>query len=420
MTIPWLALRSLRDRRLTSALTVATIGLSVALIVGVINVQRSARASFAGVVSGTDLIVGPRGGAVELLLYAVFHLGSPTANLSYDAYRRVAEHPAVAWTIPLSLGDSHRGYRVVATNEDFYARYRFHGDQAVALRAGRFPDGLWDVAVGSAVADALGYEIGQPIVVSHGLASTGFLDHDDRPFELVGILAPTGTPIDRSVFVTLQGFEAMHLDWQSGAPPRPDEATPAEAIRAEDLEIRSITAFLLGTTSRIETLQLQRELNTAEGEPLTAVIPGVALAELWRVVGYAEGALLVVSVLVVTVGLLGLLMTVFASLEARRREMAILRALGVGPRGIVGLLVLEATLLAVAGCALGIAAFYALLAGFQPVVQRELGLHVPLSPLGAREWALLAAVVVAAALAALLPALKAYRTALHDGLVVRS
>lgn len=420
MTIPWLALRSLRDRRLTSALTAATIGLSVALMIGVVNVQRSARESFAGVVSGTDLIVGPRGGAIELLLYAVFRLGSPTANLSYETYQRVAAHPAVAWTIPLMLGDSHHGYRVVGTNADFYARYRFHGDQAVALREGRFPDGLWDVAIGSAVADALGYAVGQPIVVSHGLDAAGFLGHDDRPFELVGILAPTGTPIDHSVYITLEGFEAMHLDWHSGAPPQPGEATPAEAIHAEDVPIRSLTAFLLGTTSRIETLHLQRELNTAAGEPLTAVIPGVALAELWRVVGYAEQALLVVSVLVVAVGLLGMVLTLLSSLEARRREMAILRALGVGPRGIVGLLALEATLLALAGCALGIALFYGLLAGFQPIVRRELGLFVPLAPLGAREWGLMAAVVAAASLSALAPAIKAYRTALHDGLVVRA
>lgn len=420
MTVPWLALRSLEGRRLTSAVTVLVIALSVALMVGVVNVQRGARQSFAGVISGTDLIVGPRGGSVELLLYAVFHLGSPIANISSESYRRIAEHPAVAWTIPLSLGDSHRGFRVVATNRDFFEHYRFRDDRAVEVADGRAPEGLWDVAIGSAVADALGYALGDAVVVTHGLAGAGILDHDDRPFELVGILAPTGTPIDRSVFVTLEGFEAMHVDWESGAPPRSDEATPADAILADQLRVDTLTAFLLGTTSRIESLQLQREINTGPGEPLTAVLPGVALAELWRVVGYAENALLVVSLLVVAVGLLGMLMTVFTSLEARRREMAILRALGVGPGMITALLVLEAAALAVAGCALGVGLYYALLAGFQPLIQRELGLFLPLTPLGAREWQLLAAVVAAAAVAALAPAAKAYRTALHDGLAVRS
>lgn len=419
MTFLRLARRSLWNRRVTTAITVLTIASSVALLIGVANLRRSARDSFSGVVSQTDLIVGPSGGATQLLLYTIFHLGSPIANTSYEAYQEIAAHPAVAWTIPISLGDSHRGFRVVATDEGFYEHYRFHGDERVDLADGRFPSELWDVAIGHDVARALGYALGDPLVVTHGLSSTGIMDHDDKPFELVGILEPTGTPIDQSVFVTLEGFEAMHIDWQSGAPPRPGEALPAAGIRAEDIRIDEITAFLVGTTSRIEALGLQREINTAEGSELMAILPGVTLSELWRIIGYAENALLLVSAFVVVVGLLGMLMAIYSSLDARRREMAILRALGMGARGIVGLLVLEAALLSSAGVLLGTAAYYVLLFVGRPFVRTELGLQLPVNALSGPEWAILAVVVLAGTAMAVLPALRAYRNTLSDGLTIR-
>ncbi len=419
MTLLRLALASLWNRRVASAITVLTIASSVALLLGVMQVQRSARESFAGVVSQTDLIVGPKGGATQLLLYTIFHLGAPIANTSYQSYQEVASHPAVEWTIPISLGDSHRGFRVVATNADFYARYRFHGDRQVALSDGRFPSGLWDVAVGRDVARELGYELGQSVVVTHGLASTGILDHDDKPFTLVGILKPTGTPIDQSVFVTLEGFEAMHIDWQSGAPPRPGASVPAGSLSAEDIRVDEITAFLVGTTSRIEALGLQREINTREDAGLMAILPGVTLSELWRVIGYAERALSIVSIFVVAVGLLGMMMTIYSSLEARRREIAILRALGMGAGGIHGLLLLEAALLSLSGAIGGSVLVYLLLVIFQPIIRSELGLQLSIQAPSGLEWAVLAGVVVVGSAMALPAALRAYRNALADGLTLR-
>jgi putative ABC transport system permease protein len=418
-TIPWLALRSVAARRWASIVTILTIALSVALLVGVRAVQRSARESFTGVISQTDLIVGPRGGAMQLLLYSVFHMGSPLANVSFADYERVAEHPAVDWTIPLALGDSHRGYRVVATTADFYARYRFHGDEAVGLKTGRFPEEMWDVALGSEAARALGYALGAPVVVTHGLAGTGISDHEDKPFALVGILSPTGTPIDRAVLLTLTGFEAMHLDWHEGAPPRPGEKVQAEDIHAEAVEVDELTAFLVGTTSRIEALGLQREINTDPELDLMAILPGVTMSELWQVVGYAERALLLVAALVVAVGLLGMMMTIYVSLEARRRELAILRALGAGARGLTGLLALEAACLSTAGAALGVGLYYAMLLAARPLVRSAFGLQLAVQPLGIVEWVFLGAVILLGTAMAIPPAIKAYRTALADGLTLR-
>jgi putative ABC transport system permease protein len=355
-----------------------------------------------------------------LLLYTVFHMGSPTANVSYESYEKIKNQPAVLWTIPISLGDSHRGYRIVGTNEDFYRHYRYRQDRQIELETGRVPTGVFDVALGSEVAERLGYRLGERIVVTHGISSgEGILSHDDKPFTVVGILRPTRTPVDRSLYVTLEGIEAMHIDWKQGAPPLKGHGVPAERIKKEEIKIEQITAFFLRTKARVQTLALQRQINTFPEEPLMAVIPGVALSELWTGISYGEQVLKVVALFVVIVGLVGMLMALYTSLNERRREIAILRAVGVGPLKVMFLLVLESGLLALVGSVLGIALVYGLAVVLQPLIEGQFGLYLPVKALTATEHLYVAAVVIAGLVVGLIPAWKAYRNALSDGLSVR-
>ena len=473
-----LALKSLRNRAFSTSLTVGSIALSFALLIGVENVRVGMRQSFSNTISQTDLIVGTKGGTIQLLLYSVFGMGAPTENVSWEAYRQWAEHPAVEWTIPYSLGDSHRGFRVVGTNEDFYRHYRYRGGQEIALAEGRANTDLFDVTLGADVAAELNYAMGDEISVTHGLGEIGFVTHDHMPFTVVGILDKTFTPVDRAIYVTLEGMEAIH--WEDGAPPASDdghahdeeaeaahdedghahdeedepahdeddhshdeedepvhdeddhahddeaEAAPADDghahagdIAIEDVEVRQVTSFFVGTTDRRDVLQLQRDINDFEDEPMMAVLPGVALNEMWQGLGYAETGLRLVAIFVVLVGLLGMLVSLYTSLNERRREMAILRAVGAGPNRIVALLVLESVCLAAAGALAGLAVVYGLLAAGQSVVEAQVGLFIPIRPPGPIELLLLGAVVTAGFLMGFVPAFKAYRTALHDGLAVR-
>ena len=576
-----LALKSLRNRAFSTSLTVGSIALSVALLIGVENVRVGMRESFSNTISQTDLIVGTKGGTIQLLLYSVFGMGAPTENVSWEAYRQWADHPAVEWTIPYSLGDSHRGFRVIGTNEDFYRHYRYRGGQEIALAEGRASENLYDVTLGADVASELGYALGDEIAVTHGIGEVGFLVHDHMPFTVVGVLAKTFTPVDRALYVTLEGMEAIH--WEDGAPtddghvhdeaeaaPADDghvheeaeesapvddghahddeveaadadeghtheeeaetaaaddghdheeemettaaddghdheeeaEAAPmdddhahddesetvaaddghvhdeaeeiavaddghaheeetettaeddghdheeeAEAapmddghahddesetapsddghvhneaeLSIEDVEVTQVTSFFVGTTDRRDVLMLQREINDFEDEPMMAVIPGVALNEMWRSLGYAETGLRLVTIFVVLVGLLGMLVSLYTSLNERRREMAILRAVGAGPRRIVALLVLESACLAAAGAFAGLALVYVLLSIGQSIVEAQVGLFIPIRPPGSVELLFMGAVVTAGFLMGFVPALKAYRTALHDGLTVR-
>ncbi|MCA1790284.1 MAG: ABC transporter permease, partial [Thioalkalivibrio sp.] len=330
--------------------------MSVALLVGVENVRVGMRESFSNTISQTDLIVGTKGGTIQLLLYSVFGMGSPTANLSYETYLVWAEHPAVAWTIPYALGDSHRGFRVIGTNDEFYTRYRYRGGQSLTVVEGRPASGIFDVVLGSDVARELGYRVGEEISVTHGMSAVGFLNHDDKPFTVVGLLDKTFTPVDRALYVTLEGIEAIHFGWDDGAPPAPGEgASRDEVLAMSDVEVTQVTSFFVGLHNRRDVLRLQREINVHEDEPMMAVIPGVALSEMWRGIGYAETGLRVVTVFVVLVGLLGMLVSLYTSLNERRREMAILRAVGAGPKKILSLLVLESTCLAAAGAFAGMA-----------------------------------------------------------------
>lgn len=470
-----LATKSLRNRLLTTSLTVASIAFSVALLVGVENVRTGMRDSFAGTVRGVDLIVGARGGTIQLLLYSVFGIGSPTQNVSIEAYDRWRNHPAVAWTIPYALGDSHRGFRVIGTTESFYEHYRYRQDGQVTFAEGRMPRDLYDVAIGSEVAERLSYRTGDQISVTHGLstAAGGIVNHDEHPFRVVGIIARTFTPIDRALYVTLEGVEAMHEGFETGGmppampgatppampgatppampgamppampgatPPAMPGATPPEmagatqpaegelheheeehATSRDDPRVQptQVTSFFVGTKNRIETLQLKREIDTDQQEALSAIIPGMALGEMWRTIGYAESGLLAVTALVVLVGLLGMLVALYSSLNARRREMAILRVVGAGPRRIVGLMVLESGLLAALGALLGVVLTYVALYAARGPVESAFGLLLPIRPLGQTELGYIAIVVLAGMLIGFVPAYRAYRNTLTDGLSLR-
>ncbi len=419
MLLLFLAWQSLRNRRVTTLLTVFSIALSVALLLGVEALRVSARESFSSTISGTDLIVGARGGGLPLLLYTVFRMGTATNNVKYESFEEWSKHPAVAWTIPYSLGDSHRGFRVVGTNENFYRQYRFRKTRKVEFVKGRAPADFNESALGSDVADKLGYKVGAKVTLTHGIGAAGIMDHDDKPFTVVGILDKTSTPIDRSIYITLEGMSAIHAGWQGGAPPEPGEEVQSAKLNKQDLKPEAITAFLLRAKSRIDTLRIQRDVNNYLPEPLMAIIPGVAMGELWSTVKYAEIALEIVGGFVVLVGLLGMLVAIYTTLNERRREMAILRALGAGPAKILALFLIESLMLAAAGCALGVGLMYAGIAALQGVVEKQFGLYLRWQGFQPEHGVYLALVLAAAVLIGLVPAWRAYRNTLADGLSVR-
>jgi putative ABC transport system permease protein len=363
---------------------------------------------------------------VQLMLYAVFRIGSASNNIRMQSLRDLQQQRAVAWVLPLSLGDSHRGFAVLGTTAEYFTRFLYGDKQPLVLAQGRAfagtLDGIFEAVIGAEVADALGYRLGQKITLSHGLvAGSAALgsEHGDKPFSIVGVLARTGTPVDRSVHVSLQAIEAIHIDWAGGAPMPGLTVTP-EQVRKFDLEPKQVTAALVGLKSRAAVFQVQRWVANYEAEPLLAVLPGVALDELWELVGLGERALLAVSAIVAAVSLAGLVAVVLAGLNERRRELAVLRAVGAGPGHVLWLLVAEGAIVTSLGALLGLFGSLALVAVAAPWVQQRFGIALQLSAPTLPQWGLLAAVLVAGMLASLVPAARAYRLSLADGLSPRN
>ncbi len=415
-----LAWASLLNRKGSVILTIVAVALSVALFLGVEKARSGAREGFGNTISGTDLIIGAPTGSVNLLLYSVFRMGSATAEVSWPTYEKIAARPDIAWTVPVALGDSHRGYRVMGTTLGYFDRYKYGGGQALAFAEGQPFSDLFDAVIGAEVARELGYTVGTPVVLNHGLGAADLgSGHENRPFRVTGILRPTGTPVDRTVHVSLEAITAIHVGWETGAKNPLADTIPEEMIRSFDLTPKTVTAIFAGLERKGTILTTRRAINTNRGEPLMAIIPGEALAELWNVTSIAERALLAVSAFVIAVGLVSILTSILTSLNERRREMSILRATGARPHHIFVLLVLEAGLVGFLGAIVGIALVHGLIAVLAPILQAQYGVAFSMGAPGLVDLAVLGAVTAASLLIGAVPALAAMRRSLADGLSVR-
>ncbi len=432
-TIVRLAWSSLLNRRTAAWLVIASIALSVAMLLGVEKLRRDARAGFASTISGTDLIVGARTGSVQLLLSSVFRIGDATSAVSWHSYEQIANRAEVAWTVPFSLGDSHRGYRVLGTTSAYFEHYRHANRQPLRFNHGRGFAASSDVVLGAEVARRLGYGLGERIEINHGTGELDLHRHADHPFEVVGILAPTGTPVDRTLHVSLAAIDVIHEEQQAAARSgglvlKPRKPAPADLKRTDDDphdtheahdDPQTVTAFLVGLRQPGSLFAVQRAINTNRDEPLLAIIPGVALQELWDLMRIAEQALQIVSVFVVITSLLGMLTVILATLEARRREMAVLRSVGARLGHLAGLFVAEAFVLTLLGIVLGVVLLNAVVLALRPFAVAQYGIHLPVSWLTRHDLWLLSAVLVAALLISLVPAVRAFRMSLADGLSIR-
>ncbi len=410
-----LALKSLWNRRVTALLTLLMVSVSVCLLLSVDRIRTDTRSSFANTLSGTDLLIGSRTGSLNLLLHSVFRIGNATNNISWQSYQELKNHKDVKWTIPISLGDSHKGYRVVGTNESYLQHYQYGRQHGLELQQGVWFADVFEVVLGAEVARQLNYQLGDAVVIAHGTGSTSFEQHDDRPFKVVGILAATGTPVDKSLHIPLEGITALHVDWQSGVK-RQGKTTSVDDTLSLDLTPDSITAFLVGMNSRLKAFGFQRQVNEFRKEPLMAVIPGAALQELWQLIGIAENALMAVSVMVIVTGLIGMVTVIISSLNERRREIAIFRALGAKRNTLLGLLMVESGFYGLAGLVTGYGLHVLLMGIANSHVQNRYGIDLTIGWPNESMMVILSSFLVTTVILGLLPGYRAYRQSLSDGL----
>ena len=404
-----LAWSSLCSRKKSVILTFLSLLISISVLISVEHIRQQAKTSFNRTISGADLIVGAPSGQLNLLLYSVFRMGDPTSNIDYQSYEMLKNDQQVAWAIPISLGDSHRGFRVLGTNGDYFTHYQFGDKKSLEFTAGKPFAGMFDTVIGADVAKTLGYQVGDEIVVAHGIGHTSFSHHDHSPFVISGILKPTGTPVDKSVHVTLPAIEAIHL-------PPSQLAKILDGGGEESVQPDSVTAVILGLKTKFATFKLQRDVNNYQADRLMAILPGVALAELWQMMGTVESVLRVISVLVLLSSLFGLSTMLLASMNERKGEIAVLRTLGAGPSVIFGLVLLEALMLVVIAIASAILLVSGALALFSDELAAHYGLFLSANLLSWETLQIAVIITLASIITSVIPAFEAYKKALQSRL----
>ncbi|MCY7296436.1 ABC transporter permease [Alteromonas sp. a30] len=435
-----IAVSSLLARKFTMTLTVISIAVSFFVLLGIDHIKSEMRHSFGRTVSGVDIIVGARSSSINLLLYSVFRVGNATNNISWSSYKTITDKPNVAWSIPISLGDSHQGFRVLGTTNAYFEHYRYGNKQVLSFSEGHAFSRLYDVVIGADVARQLGYQLHSPLDISHGVGKVSFKKHTGFGFEVTGILKPTGTPIDQTVHITLPAVDSIHGSIPHGSmhSTHSGEVTHNHSMPDEDshegheeshsdnnpllsqisAQPKAITAFMLGLTSKIATLGALRQINEFENEPLLAIMPGVALSEMWQIMKVVEQALAVIAFLVLIAALFGLVTMLLATMNERQREIAVLRAAGASASFIVILIESEALLLVLTGMLCGFLGLVVTMFVGQDMLASQFGIFISSVPSLTNLFFYVGLVLVLTFILALVPALISYRRSMIHGLSV--
>jgi len=401
-----LAWQSLLSRKVSTLLTISALLVSVSLLFAIEHIRVQTQDNFKRTVSGVDLFVAARSSQVNVLLSSVFRIGANPNTLSWETYQNISNNEKVIWSIPLSLGDSYQGFPVVGTNLDYFTHYQYGKKQSLTLESGRIFATPTEAVIGASIARSLDLSVGQSIVISHGSGKVSFSHHEHHPILITGILNATGTPVDKSVHVPLIAIEQMHkpaapVSLRSSFAKPALKETSATLVRksTEDhdehdehehdkhdhdehkAEIKpipdivpgsfdligqpaQISAFMLKAESPFAILVLQRDLNQYQNEAISAIMPQVALSELWQTIGTVEVILQLIAFLVLCASLIGLITMLLASMHERRNEISVLRAIGASPWFIASLIQAEALLIS----------FIALVGGYLVVTLSIFGL----------------------------------------------
>jgi len=412
-----LALASLRARRLPVGLVTIALAAAMVLLLSIERVQNATQDGFNQTLSGVDLIIGPRSGSIELVLYTTFHLGRPTNNITTETINDIANRPEIEWLVPIALGDNHRGFRVVATTPQYFEHIKYAGNRVLKFQSGQPFAAIDGVVIGSAVAQELGYTVGSKLFITHGASATMAQVHDDFAFTVAGILEPTGTPNDRAVFVDLKGYELIHLGWQSGTQAFRLSGIDLDSIPEDKLVPKTITAAYVGLKSKLGLFQFMRDVQAYPEEPISAIVPGLALAELWSIVGMVDKVFQFLSWMIIAISLIAMVTMTITSLDSRTREMTILRATGASPWHLSALVMMESFLIGMGSIviSIGLVTLSTWLAS--DYLATSLGITPTISWLSLNELMILTLILLSGLASSLVPAMMVFRRSLQQGLL---
>ncbi len=436
-----LAFQSLLNRWLSCLLIILTLSFSISLFFTVSRIQESVKSSFQNTISGVDSVIASRGGDLQILLNSVFLIGQPNTTIKWNTYKDIKDKKVINWVVPISLGDSHKGYRVIGTNNNYFSKMKYSSGKNIEFMVGKAFTDVFDVVLGSLVANKLHYTIDSDISISHGLSEPGQIhtfktdnnneDHDEYAnheehnehdykslgFKVVGILKPTGTPIDSAVYISLAGYEAMHSGWIGN---QKVIDVSIDQILEKELQPKSLSAIFVSLKNRTQVFQFQRDILNYNKEAITSVMPGITLSRLWTLTGNVDRAFKIITFFIIIIALLGMISMTIAGLNSRRREMAILRSVGASPSNIVSLLLFESLIISVVSCISGYIIMIVIFVLGKDYLQNNYGIFIDGFSIKNYDLQIIISIIFAALIATIIPAVQIYKNTLRDGLSVKS
>ncbi len=405
--------RSLRQHALATVVTVVSGALASGLAMAVFSIQAQARDAFTGGPTGFDAVLGARGSGLQLVLNTVFHLETSPGNIPWALYEAVRQDPGVALAVPYAVGDNYRGFRVVGTTPEMFTAFEYRKDRLFEVRAGGrlFDAARREAVVGSEAARRTGLREGSLFSPYHGLVFDEAKRHAEE-YVVAGVLQPTNSPSDRVIWIPIEGVYRLsgHVLRGAGEDYRPQagQAIPEAA--------REVSAVMLKFRTPQTGFTLSQTINR-QGQAATLAWPiGRVMAELFDKIGWVSRVLELVAYLVVVVAAGSILASLYNSMGERRRDFAILRAIGARRRTLFAAIVLESAALSTLGAVSGYVVYALILAAARSVVRAQTG--VVLDTFAPHPALLLgpAALTALGALSGFLPAWRAYRVDAASGL----
>ena len=411
-----LLLKSMRSRLIPTSLVTISLMASMVLLLSIERIQQGAEEGFNQSISGVDAIIGPRSSSIELVLYTVFHLGRPTNNITTKTVNDVKLRGDISWLVPIALGDSHKGFRVVATEPNYFEHIKYANGQPLVFSKGVAFAELSEAVLGSDVAEKLSYRVGSKIQITHGSVESVGSKHDDFSFVVTGILNKTGTPIDQAIFLDLKGYELLHLGWKSGKKIFNLDDINLSSLPEDALIPKTVTAAFIGLKSKLTLFNFSKNIREYPKEAISAVIPGIALSELWSIVGLVDKGFQLLSWIIIAISLIAMVTLIIASLDNRKQEMTIYRANGASPKFLAMMVLCESLVIGLTAI-VGAIILVTIVTYFATV---QLNLALGISPsfkwISMGEITVFSFILLAGALSSLIPAVMVFRKNLHQTL----
>ena len=411
-----LLLKSMRSRIIPTSLVTISLMASMVLLLSIERIQQGTEEGFNQSISGVDAIIGPRSSSLELVLYTVFHLGRPTNNITTKTINDVKQRSDISWLVPIALGDGHRGYRVIATEPNYFQHIRYGNNQPLTFSKGAPFTELSEATLGSDVAEKLNYSVGSEIQITHGSIESIGSKHDDFSFTVTGVLNKTGTPIDQAIFLDLKGYELLHLGWKSGKKVFSLEDIDLSSLPPDALNPKTVTAAFVGLKSKLTIFNFSKNIREYTEEAISAVIPGIALSELWSIVGLVDKGFQLLSWIIIAISLIAMVTLIIASLDNRKQEMTIYRANGASPKFLAAMVICESLVIGL----VAIIGAIILVTAVTYFATSQLNLALGISP--SFKWTSLdeikvfGIILLSGVLSSLIPAAMVFRKNLHQAL----